>query len=84
MIGNGCWGGAPSYRLPGAERLLAKELVLVVRTLVVLMVLVLSPAAAAESPYEIDGVQDGVLTGAGALLLVLSDGLVKRAMRSET
>ena len=56
---------------------------MVVRTWVVLVAMLMCQAASAESPYEVDGVRDGVLTGAGVLLLVLSDGFVKRAMRSE-
>ncbi len=56
---------------------------MVVRAWLVLVVMLSSRVGQAESPYQIDGVQDGVLTGVGALFLVLSDGLVKRALYSE-
>ena len=56
---------------------------MLLRTWVVWIAMCMCQVASAESPYEVDGVRDGVLTGAGALLLVLSDGFVKRTMRSE-
>ena len=53
------------------------------RIITVVLVLGCVQPAWAESPYEVDSVRDGVFVGAGTLLLVLSDGLVKRVLRSE-